>query len=197
MKLSLLKKSQIPSVKWSGGTTNQLFIYPQEAEYSKRNFIFRISTASVEAEESVFTSLPGVKRKLMVLEGSLQINHKDKYSQTLHKFDTDEFLGDWETTAVAARHSSRWREDLASKVEDFNLMLREGAEGSLEAFILKEGEQKKLEASVHTFIYVYKGEIKIGEERAEEGDFVVVENADAVSFSALKNSELIITKVFR
>ena len=127
MKFLLLKKNQLPSTTWSGGTSTQLFIYPQSAEYAKRDFTFRISTASIEAEESVFTSLPGVRRKLMVLDGSLHIKHKGHYQKQLHKFGSDEFLGDWETSAKG-------------RVKDFNLMMREEARGSIEPIILKEGE---------------------------------------------------------
>lgn len=180
--MKFLKRTQLATIPWSGGTSTQLFIYPQGTEYAKRDFTFRISTASVEAEESVFTSLPGVRRKLMVLDGSLHIKHKDQYQKQLHKFDSDEFSGDWETSAKG-------------RVRDFNLMLRERAQGSIEPIILKKGEEINLTGSPFTFIYVYKGEINTGAEKAEEGDLVVYEGVNDIHASSLKNAELIITKV--
>ncbi len=127
MKINLLKKeNQIISV-WAGGTTTQLAIYPESASYHLRDFIFRISSAKVEAETSVFTKLPGVSRILMVLEGELQLEHKGRYTTNLKKFDSDSFEGSWDTTSQG-------------KVNDFNLMTREGAKGTLQSKILQSGE---------------------------------------------------------
>lgn len=61
-----IKASDLITNNWSGGTTTQLAIYPKDAEYKKRNFLFRISTATVETKESEFTKLPGVSRKLIL-----------------------------------------------------------------------------------------------------------------------------------
>jgi environmental stress-induced protein Ves len=83
--------------KWSGGTTTQLFIYPENAIYAERNFVCRISTAIVEIPESTFTALPDVLKILMILEGELEIEHKGRYTKQLQKFDTDSFSGSWET----------------------------------------------------------------------------------------------------
>jgi len=60
--VKLITKEQQKTSKWSGGTTTQLAIYPEDADYGKRNFTWRLSTATVEAAESVFTSLPGIDR---------------------------------------------------------------------------------------------------------------------------------------
>ena len=47
---------------WSGGTTTEIFIWPEDADYAARRFAVRISSATVELEESDFTALPGVTR---------------------------------------------------------------------------------------------------------------------------------------
>lgn len=62
---------------WSGGSTTELFIWPEGASYAERRFSFRISSAEVELERSDFTALPGVERRLTPLcrEGfRLEIN---------------------------------------------------------------------------------------------------------------------------
>jgi environmental stress-induced protein Ves len=69
MTIEHYKNSDLIINNWSGGITTQLAIYPKDANYKKQNFQFRISTATVEIEESVFTKLPGVSRKLMILNG--------------------------------------------------------------------------------------------------------------------------------
>jgi uncharacterized protein len=85
---------------WSGGSTTQLYIFPEDVSYAERNFLFRISTAKVEVHESIFTSLPGFERKLMILEGEIAITHENHYSKTLKPFDVDTFSGAWNTSAV-------------------------------------------------------------------------------------------------
>jgi len=69
MALLLTPAHEQNTTLWSGGTTTQLCIYPYAATYTGRDFIFRISTATIESEESVFTKLPGYTRILMLLEG--------------------------------------------------------------------------------------------------------------------------------
>lgn len=51
-----VSKEDYPVSNWSGGKTTQLFIYPENSEYAKRNFLFRISSATVDCERSEFTS---------------------------------------------------------------------------------------------------------------------------------------------
>ena len=67
--MCILKAADQTSSIWSGGTTTQLAIFPFDAKYEDRNFIFRISTAKVHHEHTVFSSLKGFSRSLMILEG--------------------------------------------------------------------------------------------------------------------------------
>lgn len=112
-----LSTSQQLSTNWSGGTTTELFIYPENSSYANRNFLFRISTATVETETSVFTPLPGFRRVLMILKGELSIAHLNRYTKHLKPFDTDTFDGGWKTTAIG-------------KVTDFNIMMASGISGT-------------------------------------------------------------------
>ena len=59
---------------WSGGTTTELSIAPENGNYQSRDFLWRLSSATVELEESTFTSLPDFDRIILTLdvkEGSL------------------------------------------------------------------------------------------------------------------------------
>ena len=58
--------------KWEGGTTKQLFIYPETSNYTARHFKLRLSVARVDLEESKFTSLPGTNRKLIILDDGFE-----------------------------------------------------------------------------------------------------------------------------
>lgn len=103
---------------WSGGTTTQLFIWPPQGNYNKRDFLFRISSATVETETSTFTELPGIGRYITPLEGGFTLQHKGHYSITLQPLQIDSFSGDWQTTCIG-------------KARDFNLMLK-NCQGLLE-----------------------------------------------------------------
>lgn len=181
-KLQLIRRSDLITGTWSGGTTTQLFIYPPDAEYAQRNFIFRISTATVVAERSDFTPLPGFHRKLMVLEGSLHIYHKDRYSKQLKKFEQDSFEGSWQTSAEG-------------KGTDFNLMTAAGAKGTLEPIAMESGALTALEVREKCFIYVYKGRIRFNGEEGSAGDVVCIEDPGELIISAMERSELVITSV--
>ena len=65
----IIKKDQYKVSTWSGGTTTEIFLAPRDGSYADRRFDFRISSATVDLEESDFTPLDGVKRFLTILEG--------------------------------------------------------------------------------------------------------------------------------
>ena len=88
---------------WSGGKTTQLFIYPENSEYAKRNFLFRISSATVDCERSEFTSLPGVDRVILPLKGSLHLFYEGHGEKVLAPYEQDRFDGGW-NTAVSYTH---------------------------------------------------------------------------------------------
>ena len=109
---------------WSGGTTTELAIYPPGANYSKRDFAWRLSTAVVTAPESTFTALPDWHRVLMVLSGQMHLNHSGHHQVTLSPFEQDSFSGSWLTKC-------------AGTGQDYNLMLAEGWQGRLQALHLE------------------------------------------------------------
>ena len=116
--IKFVKKNEQTTNLWSGGKTTQLAIYPEDAEYSQRNFQWRISTADIEVEESLFTHLPGIQRVIMTLEGKMYLVHEGKHSVVLNPFEQDRFDGGWTTRSKGI-------------VRDFNLMLSEGWDGGL------------------------------------------------------------------
>lgn len=125
----IIRKENLTTSRWSGGTTTQLYIYPQSALYAERNFYWRISSAVVEAPESDFTPLPGFLRIIMILEGELHLMHSGQHECYLKPFHQDTFLGDWQTKSKGI-------------VTDFNLMLNQECKGSLTAIALSPREEK-------------------------------------------------------
>ncbi|WDV44657.1 HutD family protein [Clostridiaceae bacterium M8S5] len=117
--IKIIKKKQQITSNWSGGKTTELFIYPPNSNYKQRNFLWRLSSATVNVEKSTFTHLPEIKRVLMVLEGRLKLEHIGHYSVELEEGEQDTFDGDWVTKSFG-------------KVRDFNLMLTHGYTGQVE-----------------------------------------------------------------
>lgn len=99
--------------RWAGGTTVQIAIYPPDASYGARDFLWRVSSAAVEDERSTFTPLPDYDRRLMLLDGSLLLSHDGGEPFRLDAYRTHAFDGG----AVTGSQG---------RCRDFNLMLRKG-----------------------------------------------------------------------
>ena len=114
----VIKKEDWKVSVWAGGTTNEIFIYPENSSYADRIFKARISVATTNnGEKSLFTSLPGVERYISKLSGDMKLQHTDHYDVEMEDYQIDRFRGDWETYS--------W-----GKFRDFNLMLK-GIRGDL------------------------------------------------------------------
>lgn len=169
--IELIRKDQLEVSKWSGGTTTQLAIFPKDAIYSERNFKWRLSSAKVEVEESVFTSLPNINRIIMIIEGELILEHEGHHRSILKSFNQDHFSGSWKTKSFG-------------KVIDFNLMMNEGCEGELEAIHLEKEQsnmisfdnKKEFSQNVQA-IYCVNGQIKI---KISDDDMITLYEGDIV-----------------
>ena len=137
----IIRKGELPVSRWSGGTTTQLAIWPEGAVYAERNFVWRVSSARVETQESEFTSLPGVARCLMVLDGTLHLEHEGRYETELVQFAQDNFSGSWTTRS-------------RGRVTDFNLMTTAG-EGRVQ--LLELGASSRREVELMPVVEAWRG----------------------------------------
>ena len=60
---------------WSGVTANQLFLFPGDADFEKKDFTCQISTATVDVEESTFTPFEGFDRIIMTTDNDFGLVH--------------------------------------------------------------------------------------------------------------------------
>lgn len=181
MKRQLVPRNSQQTHNWTGGTTTELVIYPIDSKFTDYNFDFRISTATVEKEESTFTFMPGVMRHLMILNGKLSINHTDRYKKEIHEFDQDIFNGEWPTTAKG-------------KVRDFNLLLRNKATGYIEHHSIIKKNTHEISANNscnYIGFYVVSGELKIN----HEVYFDHLTESDFILFSEVKNEKFTIEAI--
>lgn len=74
-------KNKMETSDWSGGKTSQIYISPEDCVFGKDKFDFRISLATVEKEETFYTSFPGVMRNLLVVEGKITLVSKNEARQ--------------------------------------------------------------------------------------------------------------------
>ena len=119
--------SEYNTSNWSGGTTTELGICPEGSHYADRDFVWRISSATVDLEESTFTALPDYNRIIMTLEGEIDLCHNEGEWIHLKAFETHTFDGGDDTVSKG-------------KVIDFNLMTRKGAaDGAMIPFVFSEG----------------------------------------------------------
>jgi environmental stress-induced protein Ves len=190
LRVKIIRKDELKTNEWSGGTTTQLCIYPYDAQYSQKNFKWRISSAKVEVEESTFTHLPGINRKIMILDGELQLEHEGHHSVKLNQFEQDNFYGGWITKSYG-------------KVTDFNLMMNKDCIGNLEYIFINECSSKEIKfqnkelmyESIVEVLYIVSGNIDIildARETLYEGDIILItrnvnENIDRVNI--LNNSD--------
>lgn len=193
MQITILKRAEQQIRNWTGGTTTELAIFTEHTSYTALDFLFRISTSTVDAQNATFTELPGVSRELMILEGQLNIQHQDQYSKSLEQFDTDSFEGDWITQSTG-------------NARDFNLMTRGVAIGKLEHLSLPASQvHSEALTTRNSFIglYINKGAVIISTEQgiyqAEQYDHVSLvagEPVEHITIRAEEESELIISRVW-
>ncbi|WP_346873980.1 HutD family protein [Clostridium sp. UBA5988] len=130
-KIEIITKDKIKTSNWSGGTTNEIYIYPKDSNYKDLNFKWRISSATVELEHSTFTNLPKVYRYITTLEGSMDLCHNKGPLIHLEPFEVHGFSGDVNTESFGT-------------VTDFNLMIGPGCYGVMKTICLGDGLPLKL-----------------------------------------------------
>jgi len=121
----LVRRDEQHIATWNGGTTTEIAIYPEKAVYSRRDFLWRISSATVKVDECNFTLLPGFQRLILILEGELTLDHVGHDRVGIVPFEQDVFDGGWMTRSKGT-------------ARDFNVMLARGCVGQVQAVSLEE-----------------------------------------------------------
>lgn len=184
MSQEIIRNQDVKVANWSGGTTSELFIYPKIADFKKLNFSFRLSRATIEVEESNFTALPKVKRKLMLLDGELELIHEGEHSKSLKPFEFDVFSGDWNTKSIG-------------KVTDFNLMMLGNTKGDFD--VIKSENKQSYTYKItknFTIFYIADGILDFNETALVKGDLLIFENEEKYfEFNLAKASNVVVVKI--
>jgi len=172
-----LRAADYLTTRWSGGTTTQLTIAPAGAVYADRDFLWRVSSAAVELDESDFTPLPDYRRFISTVRGDMTLSHNGGAALTLHPGDVHGFDGGDDTHSVG-------------RCTDFNLMLRKGkADGVMRSLRFTPGSgvfTAKPEAET-ALLFCAAGSVEItcGASRAQlsAGESLLVECAASASLT--------------
>ncbi len=183
--IKLIKHNQQITTNWSGGTTTELFIYPKGSNYAAKDFLFRISTATVQTETSTFTDLTGYLRIIMLLKGKLTLTHNNKVTHHLKPLVPYLFDGGWQTEA-------------AGKVTDFNVMFKPEVNTVVEVILLNAHQSTQIKKNTHlTCLYVTKGQVMINmnQQTLQEKDFMVIDDAETIDIKGIGFAEMILVKL--
>ena len=149
MTLTHLTPADYVTTQWSGGATTQLAIAPKGAVYADRDFLWRLSSATVELDESDFTPLPAYDRVISTLRGDMVLAHNGGERLTLHPYEIHDFSGADDT------HS--W-----GRCTDFNLMLRRGqCRGCVTAHFPHGTETLALHAGETALLFCGEGSVTL------------------------------------
>lgn len=189
MEITLLRSSDYVTTQWAGGMTTQLAISPAGAAYADRDFLWRVSSATVELDESDFTALPDYRRLISTVRGDMTLSHNGGAEFTLHPGDVHGFDGG------DATHSR-------GRCTDFNLMLRKGrADGDMRALRLSGGKTVFVpDTRAETvLLYCASGGVACNAvHRMEEGEALLIRrSAGKLALDSARGALLMIAQMWR
>jgi environmental stress-induced protein Ves len=173
------------TIAWANGTSTELFVFPPNGNFQTREFDYRISTATVEAEETNFSDFSGLTRILLVLQGKLTLIHEERYTKELATFEQDRFDGAWKTRSKG-------------KVQDFNVMFTENYEAKVNHFSLSENDKREinLDSKLH-FYFVFNGQFHLNGQLVNAGDLIEIRQNEIqkLDIICLEEGNIIETKI--
>lgn len=188
MDWKLLNKAGYVTTSWSGGTTTQLAIAPEGAAYNRRDFLWRLSSATVELERSDFTPLPDYHRFLSVLEGEIKLKIGGDDPFLLAPGRVAEFDGGVPVES--------W-----GKCVDFNLMVRKGkARGAVDVLSsahTQEGDWTPGPGDLA--VYCASGEVRLPEYglEAKAGQLLLCRGAEGGPIRLISGAGLVMLACVR
>ena len=162
--INLLRANDFQVSDWSGGKTKQLYLSPPTGHYSKRDFDYRLSTATVELAESQFSDLSGFHRILMSLDHTLHLHNASRQEETvLAPFTPYFFEG---SDSITSRGTCT----------DFNLIYSDHYQGQMIA--ISDGQELSQDEAIQ-FIYALSDLMVTGTDlpslNLETGQLLIVE----------------------
>jgi len=177
MKITKISKNTLIPTIWDGGETFEYYIYPENALYANRDFLFRISAATINKVPSTFTKFKNYQRFLVMLDNNLSINingKEESYTPNdVFKFDSDSYITSY------------------TKGSDFNLMVNKNVE-TANVFFLNDTVQLN-----QSFIFLYAlndTSIEVNNEKInlKKSDLLLIENKDRSDIALKSESSVLV-----
>lgn len=180
----IIKKNQGAVSKWSNGITREMFIYPQTAALKNRNFIFRVSSARIDSEHSVFSNFDGFIRYLIPLNADMQIKHEDRPYFLLKAHNLHCFAGDIKTESM---HTCK-------QLIDFNVIIDKNYACDMQ--ITKNIDMKNVPYIKYDIVLVYllNATAMYNNTNLEKGDLLIIDERKPIDFSS-NGGDLFIGKI--
>lgn len=162
---AIIEKNNLNPTVWDGGETFEYYIYPENALYTNRDFLFRISAATINKVPSTFTRFNNYNRFLVMLDNNLKINNNgnEEYYTTndVFKFDSNSDIISY------------------TKGNDFNLMVSKNIKAA-DVFFLKDAVRLN---QPFVFIFGLKDcSIEVNNEKMalKQKDLLLIENTNRI-----------------
>jgi environmental stress-induced protein Ves len=172
MNIQLLGPAQFKSQPWKngGGSTLELYKYPQHENYD-----IRLSIATVSSS-GPFSKFPGYLRAIIQLEGEpMKLRHPEmNQAKTLERYEPYFFDGEALTDCV-----------VTETARDFNVIYKKNCSAKTCVIDLEPGTVRKiLSSAVKTFVFCLRGNIMLGNGEIEpslisEDELCILTNGDA------------------
>ncbi|MBU5669838.1 HutD family protein [Peptoniphilus sp. MSJ-1] len=172
--MKFIKRDEFKDSKWSGGVTTEVFIYPEEASVSEKNFDLRISTATCELEESTYTPYNGFYRYITPIDNVMNIKTRGEEYE-LNPYEVLFFDGDAQTKS-------------SGDVRDFNLIIKKGVHAKMYSLNINDFKYKVHDKAI---IFNYDNRLKANGEKFEEFSAVYLENEEV---EIIGNGKIIIAE---
>jgi environmental stress-induced protein Ves len=186
MKEKIIRKEDFITTKWAGGETTQLAIYPEDANFSQKDFLWRISSATFTSTESKFSDFSGYQRYILPLEGKLSVNHEGLYRRELDKYEIEYFDGCWNTFS-----------ENTLDCRDYNFIVKGGNIAKMQS--LNEGDEYLLKGSEIVTVFSMNDFIlNINDEKKEIDGFslLILETDNEEKISIIKSNLPVIVTEF-
>jgi environmental stress-induced protein Ves len=181
MAVSIFTSKEFVVSEWSGGKTVQYWIFPANSSLAQRDFRFRISSAVVEVDESEFSVFEGYQRKLMVLNGELELIHDGHHSVLLKPFDQDTFFGSWKTLSKG-------------RAQDLNVIFHPDIRVDMDHHRVTSGDYLTLHATKESFVVVHQGAGSIKGTPFREGELIRIVDEQLSHLHADEDLELVVIR---
>ncbi len=136
-------------VPWKNGkgTTVQLCIEPESADFAGGVFDFRVSRAAVVEAHSTWSVFPNVDRVLVIVDGAgLDLTHDGELTHHVLPWQVHRFRGDAVTTSTL----------LDGPVRDFNVMTRRDGPVRADVEVVR-GVSSRTVAVSRCFVHIVHG----------------------------------------